>query len=80
MAVREISEAAPWEPDQNDNGTLKRELDACEKEDRSLNNLVAHIGEAVTRHDKDQEVKREAFALGAAFSVRAALEAVCRRT
>jgi hypothetical protein len=55
MAVREISEAAPWEPDQNDNGTFKRELDACEKEDRSLNNLAAHIGEAVARRAKNKK-------------------------
>jgi hypothetical protein len=80
MAVREIAEATLWKSDQNDNGTLNRELDACEKEDRSLNNLVAHIGEAVMRHAKNNKLKREALALGSAFSVRAALEAVCWRT
>ena len=36
-------------------GTLKRKLDACAKEDRSPNNLVAHIGEAVIRHVKDKK-------------------------
>ena len=30
------------------------ELDACEKEHRSLNNLVAHLGEAVMRHAKNK--------------------------
>jgi hypothetical protein len=40
---------------QNDNAKLKRELDSCEKENRSLNNLVAHIGEAVIRHVKDKK-------------------------
>lgn len=55
MAVREIAEATRWKSDQNNNGTLNRELDACEKEDRSLDNLVAHIGEAVPRHDKNKK-------------------------
>ena len=52
MAVRKIAEATLWKSDQNNNDTLNREFDACEKEDRSLNNLVAHIGEAVMRHAK----------------------------
>lgn len=55
MAVREIAEATLWKSDQNNDCTLNRELDACEKEDRSLNNLVVHIGEAVTRHDKNKK-------------------------
>ncbi len=54
MAVHEIAEATPGKSDQNNNGTLNRELDACEREHRSLNNLVAHIGEAVMRHAKNK--------------------------
>ena len=55
MAVREIAEATPWKSDQDDNGALKREFDACEKEDRLRNNLVAHIGYAVMRHAKNKK-------------------------
>jgi hypothetical protein len=55
MAVRKIDQPTLWKPDQNDNAKLKRELDACEKENRSLNNLIAHIGEAVIRHVKDEK-------------------------
>jgi hypothetical protein len=55
MVVPGINQPAPWKSDQNDNVKLKRELDACEKENRSLNNLVAHIGEAVIRHVKSKK-------------------------
>ena len=55
MAVRKIDEPTLWKSDQNDNAKLKRELDSCEKENRSLNYLVAHIGEAVIRHVKSKK-------------------------
>ena len=42
MAVAGISEATPCKPDQNDNAKLKRELDACEKENRSLDSQSHH--------------------------------------
>ena len=45
---------AYWKLDQSDNAKLKRELVSCEEENRSLNKLVAHIGEAVIRHVKDK--------------------------
>jgi hypothetical protein len=54
MAVPRIAEPTLWKSDQNDNAKLKRELDTCEKENRSLNNLIAHIGEAVIRHVKSK--------------------------
>jgi hypothetical protein len=52
MAVPKIDEPTLWKSDQNDNAKLKRELDSCEKENRSLNNLIAHIGEG---HVKDKK-------------------------
>jgi hypothetical protein len=55
MAVRKIDELTLWKSDQNDNTKLKRELDSCENENRSLNNLIAHIGEAVIRHVKSKK-------------------------
>ena len=55
MAVPKIDEPTLWKSDQNDNAGLKRELDSCEKENRSLNNLIAHIGEAVIRHVKSKK-------------------------
>jgi len=49
-------EASPslWTGGKNDNATLKRELDACQKENKSLNDVVRHIGETVIRHVKSQ--------------------------
>jgi hypothetical protein len=55
MAVPKIDQPTLWKPDQDDNAKLKRELDSCQKENRSLNNLIAHIGEAVIRHVKDNK-------------------------
>jgi hypothetical protein len=52
MVVPKVDEPTLWKSDQDDNAKLKRELDACEKENRSLNNLIGHIGEAVIRHVK----------------------------
>jgi len=54
MAVAKIDQPTLWKSDQNDIAKLKRELDSCEKENRSLNNLVGHIDEAVIRHVKDK--------------------------
>jgi hypothetical protein len=55
MAVPGINQPAPWKSDQNGNAKWKREFETCEKENRSLNNLVAHIGEAVIRHVKSKK-------------------------
>jgi hypothetical protein len=55
MAVSKIDKPTLWKSDQNDNAKLKREFDACEKENRSLNNLIAHIGEAVMHHVKHEK-------------------------
>jgi hypothetical protein len=40
----------PEKADQSENAKLKIELVACEKEKRSLNDLVRHIGETVINH------------------------------
>jgi hypothetical protein len=53
MAVPKVVQPGSWKPDRNDNAGLKRELDACEKENRSLDNLSVHIGEAVIHHVKN---------------------------
>jgi hypothetical protein len=53
MAVPKIGQAAAWKPDPYDNVKLKRGIHSCEKEDRSLDNLIAHIGGAVIRHVKN---------------------------
>jgi hypothetical protein len=34
---------------------MQHELDACEKENRSLNNLIVQIREAVIRHVKNKK-------------------------
>jgi hypothetical protein len=49
-----IAETEPtlWKPGQTDNARLRRELESCEKKNRSLTELVHHIGEAVIRHVK----------------------------
>jgi hypothetical protein len=39
-----------WEADKSENAKLKGELAACEKEKRSLNDLVRHIGQTIVRH------------------------------
>jgi hypothetical protein len=54
MVVPKIGQPTLWKLDQSDNAKLKRELVSCEEENRSLNKLVAHIGEAVIRHVKDK--------------------------
>jgi hypothetical protein len=54
MAVPEIDEPTLWKSDQSDNARLRRELDTCEEENRSLNSLIAHLGEVLIRHFKKQ--------------------------
>jgi hypothetical protein len=48
-------EPSLWTREQNDNAKLRRELDSCEKENKSLNELVRHIGEAVIGHVRGKE-------------------------
>ena len=69
MAVPEIDEPVLWKPDQSGNTRLKRELDACEEENKSLNSLIAHLGVAVITSRQKPEVGRKAFALNCAFPV-----------
>jgi hypothetical protein len=49
-AIPERTEPTLWKPDQSENAKLKGELAACEKEKKSLNDLVRHIGETVISH------------------------------
>jgi hypothetical protein len=44
------AEPSLWKREQSENDKLKRELVSCEKENKSLNDLVRHIGETVIRH------------------------------
>ena len=53
-AIPERTEPTLWKADQSENARLKGELAACEKEKRSLNDLVRHIGETVIRHVKSK--------------------------
>jgi hypothetical protein len=49
-AIPERDEPTLWKPDQSENARLKGKLVACEKEKKSLNDLVRHIGETVISH------------------------------
>jgi hypothetical protein len=51
-AISERTEPTIWTTDQSENAKLKGELVACEKEKKSLNDLVRHIGETIIRHVK----------------------------
>jgi hypothetical protein len=51
-AIPERTEPTLWKAEQSENARLKGKLAACEKEKRSLNDLVRHIGETVIRHLK----------------------------
>lgn len=53
-AISERTEPTLWTTDQSENAKLKGELVACEKEKKSLNDLVRHIGETVIRHVKSK--------------------------
>ena len=54
-AIPEQTEPTLWKSEQSENARLKGKLVACEKEKRSLNDLVRHIGETVIRHVKGEE-------------------------
>jgi len=49
-AIPERTEPSLWKTDQSEKAKLKSELAACEKENKSLNALVHHIGETVIHH------------------------------
>jgi hypothetical protein len=49
-AIPERTEPTLWKAEQSENARLKNELVACEKEKRSLHDLVRHIGETVISH------------------------------
>jgi hypothetical protein len=49
-AIPKRTEPTLWKADQSENARLKKQLVACEKERKSLNDLVRHIGETVLRH------------------------------
>jgi hypothetical protein len=49
-AIPEPAEPTLWKADQKENARLKGELVACEREKKSLTDLVRHIGETVIRH------------------------------
>jgi hypothetical protein len=53
-AISEQTEPTLWKADQSEDAKLKRELVACDKEKKSLNDLVRHIGETVIRHVKSK--------------------------
>ena len=49
-AVPDRTEPTLWKADQSENAKLRGELAACEKEKKSLNDLIRHIGETVISH------------------------------
>jgi hypothetical protein len=49
-AIPERTDPTLWETDQHENARLRGELVACEKEKKSLSDLVRHIGETIIRH------------------------------
>jgi hypothetical protein len=51
-AIPEPTEPTLWKADQSENAKLKGELAACEKEKKSLTDLVRHTGETVVRNVK----------------------------
>jgi hypothetical protein len=53
-AISERTEPTLWKAEQSESAKLKGELLACEKEKKSLNDLVHHIGETVIRHVKSK--------------------------
>jgi hypothetical protein len=50
--IPDRTEPTLWKADLSENAKLKGELFACEREKKSLNDLVRHIGEALIRHVK----------------------------
>jgi hypothetical protein len=53
-AISEPTEPTLWKDGQSENAKLKGELADCEKEKKSLSDLVRHIGETVIRHVKSK--------------------------
>jgi hypothetical protein len=53
-AIPERTEPTLWKTQQSENARLKGELAVCEKEKKSLSDLVRHIGETVIRHFKSK--------------------------
>ena len=51
-AISERTEPTLWKAEESENAKLKGELAACEKEKKSLSDLVRQIGETVIRHVK----------------------------
>ena len=49
-AIPERTEPTLWNARQSENARSKGELAVCEKEKKSLSDLVRHIGETVIRH------------------------------
>jgi hypothetical protein len=49
------TEPSLWKHEQSDNTKLKRKLESCEEENKSLNKLIHHIGESVIRHVKSKD-------------------------
>jgi hypothetical protein len=47
-----VERSTLWKPEQADNAKLKRELESCERKNRSLTELVHHVGETVISHVK----------------------------
>ena len=50
MAVPERSPLSPWPLELNDETEIKRALESCQKENKSLKALVSHLSEIVIRH------------------------------
>jgi hypothetical protein len=46
------TQPALWKPELTDSAKLKRELESCEKKNRSLTQLAHYIGETVISHIK----------------------------
>jgi hypothetical protein len=54
-AIPERTEPLLWKIEPSENVKLKGELVACEKEKKSLNDLIRHIGETVIRHVRGKD-------------------------
>jgi hypothetical protein len=50
MTVPEQRQPTLWPPSLEDETRIKRALESCEKENRSLKALVVHLSEMVIRH------------------------------
>ncbi len=54
-AIPERNEPSLWKTEHSENVKLRGELVTCEKETKSLNNLVPHIGETVVRRVRGKD-------------------------